>query len=52
MECGVNTDVYDEVKANGDPVILTTSDVETLLEDFDHNKHLGFDLDGRLELYD
>lgn len=43
---------YDEVKANGKPVVLTTSDVQTLLEYFDSNKHLGFDLDGRLEVLD
>lgn len=43
---------YDEVKANGEPIILTTSDVQTLLEYFENNKHLGFDLDGRLEVLD
>ena len=43
---------YDEVKENGDPAVLTTSDVETLLEYFENNKHLGFDLDGRLEVID
>ncbi|MBQ1477598.1 MAG: bifunctional metallophosphatase/5'-nucleotidase [Erysipelotrichaceae bacterium] len=41
---------YEEVKANGGPVVLTTSDVETLLEYFENNKHLGFGLEGRLEL--
>lgn len=41
---------YDEVFANGDPVVLTTSDVNTLLEYFKNNKHLGFDVDGRLEV--
>ncbi|MBR4462625.1 MAG: bifunctional metallophosphatase/5'-nucleotidase [Erysipelotrichaceae bacterium] len=43
---------YDEVKANGEPKVLTTSDVQTLLEYFENNKHLGFDLEGRLELLD
>lgn len=42
----------EEVKKNGEPVVLTTSDVQTLLEYFDVNKHLGFDLDGRLEVLD
>ena len=41
---------FDEVKANGEPKILTTSDVQTLLEYFSVNKHLGFDVDGRLEV--
>ena len=41
---------FDEVKANGEPRILTTSDVQTLLEYFSVNKHLGFDVDGRLEV--
>ena len=43
---------YDEVKANGEVIVLTTSDVQTLLEYFDKNKHLGFGLEGRLELVD
>jgi 5'-nucleotidase len=43
---------YDEVKANGDVIVLTTSDVQTLLEYFDKNKHLGFGLEGRLEVVD
>ena len=43
---------YDEVFANGDSIILTTSDVQTLLEYFGNNKHLGFDVDGRLEVVD
>ncbi|MBQ2085621.1 MAG: 5'-nucleotidase C-terminal domain-containing protein [Oscillospiraceae bacterium] len=43
---------YDEVYANADPIILTTSDVQTLLEYFKNNKHLGFDVDGRLEVVD
>ena len=43
---------YDEVKENGEPRVLTTSDVQTLLEYFENNKHLGFDLEGRLELVD
>ncbi|MCR5066704.1 MAG: bifunctional metallophosphatase/5'-nucleotidase [Erysipelotrichaceae bacterium] len=41
---------YEEVKANGEPRVLTTSDVQTLLEYFANHKHLGFDLDGRLEV--
>ena len=41
---------YDEVIANGDPIVLTTSDVTTLLEYFKNNKHLGFGVDGRLEV--
>ena len=41
---------YEEVFANGDPIILTTSDVTTLLEYFKNNKHLGFDVEGRLEV--
>ena len=43
---------YDEVKANGEVTVLTTSDVQTLLEYFDKNKHLGFGLEGRLEVVD
>ena len=43
---------YEEVFANGDPIILTTSDVTTLLEYFKNNKHLGFDVEGRLEVVD
>ena len=39
-----------EVKANGEPKVLTTSDVQTLLEYFGENKHLGFDVDNRLEV--
>ena len=42
----------DEIKKNGEPSVLTTSDVQTLLEYFENNKHLGFDLDGRLEVQD
>ena len=41
---------YPEVQKNGKPFILTTSDVATLLEYFDNNKHIGFDLEGRLEV--
>ena len=41
---------YEEVKANGEPRVLTTSDVQTLLEYFANNKHLGFGLEGRLEV--
>ena len=41
---------YEEVNANGKPRVLTTSDVQTLLEYFSNNKHLGFDLEGRLEV--
>ena len=43
---------YEEIKANGPVSILTTSDVQTLLEYFENNKHLGFDLEGRLEILD
>ncbi|MBQ1826889.1 MAG: bifunctional metallophosphatase/5'-nucleotidase [Erysipelotrichaceae bacterium] len=43
---------YEEVNANGKPRVLTTSDVQTLLEYFSNNKHLGFDLEGRLEVVD
>ena len=43
---------YEEVEANGKPFILTTSDVQTLLEYFENNKHLGFDVEGRLEVVD
>ncbi len=42
----------EEVYANGEPRILTTSDVQTLLEYFAVNKHLGFDVEGRLEVVD
>ena len=42
----------EEVKANGEPKVLTTSDVQTLLEYFEDNKHLGFDVDDRLEVVD
>lgn len=42
----------DEVRQNGEPRILTTSDVQTLLEYFEDNKHLGFDVDDRLEVVD
>ena len=41
---------YEEIKANGKPIILTTSDVQTLLEYFENNKHLGFGVEGRLEV--
>ena len=43
---------FDEVKANGEPETLTTSDVQTLLQYFDEHKHLGFDVDNRLEVVD
>lgn len=43
---------YEEVKANGAPIVLTTSDVQTLLEYFKENKHLGFGVEGRLEVED
>ncbi|MBQ1508314.1 MAG: 5'-nucleotidase C-terminal domain-containing protein, partial [Erysipelotrichaceae bacterium] len=42
----------EEVKENGEPMVLTTSDVETLLEYFRTHSHLGFDVDGRLEVLD
>ena len=41
---------HEEVNANGKPIILTTSDVQTLLEYFENNKHLGFGVEGRLEV--
>ena len=41
---------FEEVEANGEPIILTTSDVTTLLEYFKNHKHLGFDVEGRLEV--
>ena len=40
----------EEVKQNGEPRVLTTSDVQTLLEYFGNNKHLGFDVDDSLEV--
>ncbi len=42
----------EEVEANGEPKTLTTSEVQTLLEYFGNNKHLGFGVDGRLEVVD
>ena len=42
----------EEVEANGEVKTLTTSDVQTLLEYFNNNKHLGFDVDDRLEVVD
>ena len=42
----------EEVEANGKPMVLTTSDVQTLLEYFEDNKHLGFGVEGRLEVVD
>lgn len=39
-----------EVRQNGEPRVLTTSDVQNLLEYFGENKHLGFDVDDRLEV--
>lgn len=39
-----------EIEANGEIKVLTTSEVQTLLEYFEDNKHLGFDVDGRLEV--
>ncbi|MBR0481708.1 MAG: 5'-nucleotidase C-terminal domain-containing protein [Firmicutes bacterium] len=42
----------EEVEANGKPVVLTTSDVQTLLEYFENNKHLGLGMEGRLEVID
>ena len=40
----------EEIKQNGEPRVLTTSDVQTILEYFGNNKHLGFDVDDRLEV--
>ena len=40
----------EEIKENAEPKVLTTSDVETLLGYFAENKHLGFDVEGRLEV--
>ena len=42
----------EEVEANGEVKTLTTSDVQTLLEYFNNNKHLGFDVDDRIEVVD
>ena len=42
----------EEVEANCEVKTLTTSDVQTLLEYFNNNKHLGFDVDDRLEVVD
>ena len=42
----------EEIKANGKPFILTTSDVQTLLEYFEINKHLGLGIEGRLDVID
>lgn len=41
-----------EVEANGKTEILTTSDIQVLLEYFEDNSHLGFGVDGRLEVLD
>ncbi len=41
-----------EIEENEKPIILTTSDVQTLLEYFEDNTHLGFDVDGRLIVED
>ena len=35
---------YEEIEANGKVSVLTTSDAQTLLEYFEDNKHLGFNL--------
>lgn len=43
---------YDEVMKNGDAVILSTSNTETLLGYFESNKHLGNVLDERLVIVD
>ncbi len=42
----------EEIRENGEPAVLTTSDVETILGYFKVNTHLGFDVDGRLEVLD
>lgn len=42
----------EEVEAHGKAKVLTTSEVQTLLEYFDTHKHLGFDVDDRLEVVD
>lgn len=39
---------HEEVAANAKPIVLTTSDVQTILEYFEDNKHLGLDVDDRL----
>ena len=39
-----------EVEENGKSEILTTSDIQVLLEYFEDNTHLGLDVDGRLEV--
>lgn len=39
---------YEEIEANGKVNVLTTSDVQTLLEYFEDNKHLGINLGSRL----
>lgn len=40
----------EEVAANGKPVVLTTSDVQTLLGYFEENTHLGAEIECRLEV--
>ena len=39
-----------EIEENGKPEILTTSDIQVLLEYFEDNTHLGPGVDGRLEV--
>ena len=42
----------EEVKKNGKPVVLTTSDVQTLLGYFEEKTHLGNTIDDRLDVLD
>ena len=42
----------EEVMKNGEVKVLTTSDVQTLLEYFEDNTHLGLDTENRLEVLD
>ena len=42
----------EEVKKNGNPVVLTTSDVQTLLGYFEEKTHLGNTIDDRLDVLD
>ena len=41
-----------EVLKNGEAEVITTSDVQVLLEYFEDHTHLGFGVDGRLEVVD
>ena len=42
----------EEVLKNGEAKVITTSDVQVLLEYFEDHSHLGLDVDGRLEVLD